>query len=69
MKQRLLQNTLQLAEVSRPGMTSKCPDGFCRYGLNALVELGAEFSDEEADEKRQVFQPLAERRELDRENV
>ena len=65
-----LEDVLQLADVARPGIGDRA--GACVSGLipsNRLPILRGELVEEELRQQRDVLRPLAERRELDREDA
>jgi hypothetical protein len=64
-----LDDIAQLSNVSRPPMSSECIQAVLANTLDSLLVFSVELLDEVLDEQRQILEPVAQRRQLDRVNV
>ena len=71
LEQGLLEHALQLADVARPGVAPQRPPAppGRRAACHRLAQLAAEAAEEVVDQQRQVVAALAQRRQLDGEDV
>ncbi len=66
---RALDDIAQLSNVSGPRVSSEGIQAVLANTLNSLLMFPVEFLDEVLDEQRQIFEPVAQRRQFDGVNV
>src|SRR5262249_28592098 len=69
LKQTLLQDTLQLAQIARPGVLPQNLQRVRRRALHLFTQLTAEALEKMLDQQRQILEPLTQGRQLDREHA
>src|ERR1700734_3493805 len=66
---RSLDDVLQFPNVAWPGVTNQRVHGFRRYGVDLLGHIKSEVLREVADQERNIFRALAQRRNVDGKDV
>ena len=66
---RPLDHILQLADIPRPRIFDQRGHGLRRNGVDGLADPPAELLDKVANQQRNVFRPLAQGGDPDRENI
>src|SRR5690349_11731400 len=59
----------QFPDVTRPRMALQTSHGLRRHGLEGLLEFARKVGEEVIDQRRNVLRPLAQRRQVDRNDV